>query len=124
MKIHHRQLMAAGLLLCLSNDAAWATDCNDVFPGPQSFSVGGSSSIDGSAQCNGGACGTPPSLTTPVLPSVSPTGDFNLTSLVNGEYVFDEWGLGINSVVTFSGDGTSLVYFTGNVTINTIVRDI
>ncbi|MDQ7048589.1 MAG: hypothetical protein Q9M92_03270 [Enterobacterales bacterium] len=106
------------IILLFVSATVSATECNAIFPGSQSFATNGSSSIDNDSQCNGGNCNTPPTFTTASgLPSLNPTGQFNQTTVTDGVIERTSWGLPEDSQVDFVGTGTSVIYFSGSVTI-------
>ncbi|WP_281560543.1 DUF6701 domain-containing protein [Thalassomonas sp. RHCl1] len=92
-----------------------ATDCTDVFPGPQSFAVKGSLSTETGVTCNGSSCSAA-SFTEVTLKSISNGGDFNGSTISDGVTDYNGWGLGDNSTVTYNGtaNGTAVLYFKDN----------
>ena len=97
-----------------------AAECSAIFPGNQSFGVNGSSAIKGNNICNNTSCNTPSIFTTVnPLPSISPSGSFTQTSISEGVYESTTWGLSKEANVVFSGSGTAVLYFSGNVSIPT-----
>ncbi len=97
---------------------AWAVQCTAVFPGSQSFAANGTSSIDNKNACNGTTCSPPPGFTeVSPLPGLSPAGPFNQLTISNGVGEYTSWGLPKASKVTFTGTGTAVLYFSGDVSI-------
>ncbi len=95
-----------------------AVECTAVFPGSKSLSTNGAASINADNTCNGGSC-LPVQTFTAVspLPTISPNGAFNSTSLSDGIYEHSSWGLSRDSSVVFNGSGTAVIYFNGSVQI-------
>ncbi|SFB77477.1 LamG domain-containing protein [Pseudoalteromonas denitrificans] len=94
---------------------AYATSCSDIFPGPKPFTTDSVESIESGVTCNSGSCNNPPSFTAVnPFPSISPSGNFNSTSITNGIYQHNGWGLGDGAQVNFSGSGTAIIYFKSN----------
>ena len=111
------RLLLTTLLFLFYVGKAQAVQCSAIFPGPQTFAANGSTSINSSNTCNGSSCSSVPGFTTVSLPSISPSSSFTTTSISDGVYESTSWGLAKESVVTFSGTGTAVLYFSGNVTI-------
>ncbi|WDE14011.1 DUF6701 domain-containing protein [Thalassomonas haliotis] len=104
------------LILCLFPVFfSQATDCTDVFPGPQSFAVKGSLSTESGVTCNGTSCSAA-GFTEVTLKSISNGGDFNASTISDGVTDYNGWGLGDNKTVTYTGagNGTAVLYFKDN----------
>jgi len=92
----------------------YAAQCSDVFPGPQTFAAGSVDSIESGVTCNGNSCSVSSFTQVNPFPSISPSGDFNSTSISDGVLEHAGWGLGDGAQVTFSGSGTAVIYFKDN----------
>ena len=98
-------------VFCISSYSAYATQCSDIFPGPQTFTSGNVDSIESGVTCNGTGCSIQPFTAVDSFPSISASNDFNSTSISDGIYEHKGWGLGDNATVNFSGSGTAVIYF-------------
>ncbi|WP_206485136.1 DUF6701 domain-containing protein [Thalassotalea sp. G2M2-11] len=94
--------------------------CDEIFPGDITFAVNGSHTFFSSvadSTCNGGNCSPINTFQLADIFSLTSTGNFTSTTLVDGVYAFDSWGLPSNSNISFSGNGTAVLYFYDAVTI-------
>jgi len=106
------------LVIILINTTLSAAVCSAIFPGNQSFATNGSSSINNQAECNDNTCSAPPTFTSvSTLPGITASGAFTQTTISDGTYQHTTWGLGNAANITFSGTGTAVIYFSGNVSI-------
>ena len=94
---------------------AFADKCIDIFPGTDPFTTKlNQFSQEGGVTCNGGTCSPSAFYQRTPFPSINASGDFSSTSLTPGVYEHDGWGLGDGATITFSGNGTAVVYFEDN----------
>lgn len=94
-----------------------AIECSAIFPGEQSFSVTGSTIIGSGNLCNGVSCNNPPSFPPPSFSVPGQAGTFNSTEITPGTTKYLNWGLLQNSEITFTGNGTAILYFISSVAI-------
>ena len=111
MKNLSRLLVVVALMI---TNEIYAAECSAVFPGPQTFAAGSVDSIESGVTCNGTSCSVSAFTQVNPFPSISPSGDFNSTSISSGVYEHSGWGLGDGAQVTFNGSGTAVIYFKKN----------
>ncbi|WNC72909.1 hypothetical protein RGQ13_02725 [Thalassotalea psychrophila] len=93
--------------------------CEAIFPGPNPF--GGDGTIETPNSCNGGNCNfndyePVPDLEAPENPDFS-GNVFNLDTVTDHVYVYQTWDEIENYDLSFSGEGTAVIYLTGDVSV-------
>lgn len=96
-----------------------AAECSAVFPGSNYFASNGGTSIHSDNECNGGSCNAISGFSAiSPLPTINANGQFSSNSLTGGTtYEHTSWALGNGAEITYSGNGTAILYFSSSVSI-------
>jgi len=101
----------------------YATQCSDIFPGPQTFTTNAVESIESGVTCNGGTCSPGSFTAVSPFPSYSSSGNFSSSTIVGGTtYAHNSWNTSENQTVSYSGTGTVIIYIKNNATIKKGVK--
>ena len=118
----HRLICFFALAMLWAGDI-YATQCSDVFPGPQTFTTNSVESIESGVTCNGGTCSPGSFTAVSPFPSYSSSGNFSSSTIVGGTtYAHNSWNTSENQTVSFSGTGTVIIYIKNNATIKKGVK--